>query len=159
VDGGSTPGSGFYFATRGHRCDPVGVFVPSLPGVCLAIGNTSDQANGFSRVIESIHENDSMNFRKIAATLFFGMCVNAALAQAPVPALPPEPPAAPPAPAPQPPAPPKPAVVEGALVQSQRSNSDTGKYVWVCTYRVDGTKRSVQLDDSCPSTMLFQLKR
>lgn len=100
-----------------------------------------------------------MKIKNIAAILFLGMCVNVAAAQTPVPAIPPQPPAAPPAQPPEPPAPSKPAVAEGTLVQSQRANGDTGKFFWICTYRVEGTKRGVQLDDSCPPTMLFQLKR
>jgi hypothetical protein len=105
-----------------------------------------------------------MKIRNIAAVLFFGLCANAALAQMPAIPAPPPPPESP-NPPPAPPAPPAasnvPAatIVEGALFKSQRATNDKGKFEWICTYRVAGTRRSVQLDESCPSTMVFDLKR
>ncbi|MEO8102808.1 MAG: hypothetical protein ABI790_09790 [Betaproteobacteria bacterium] len=102
-----------------------------------------------------------MNFRKSATIMLLVLGAQIAQAQAPAaPATPaaPETPVAPVAPPAEPLAP-KPAVVEGNLVQSQRASSDKGTFVWVCTYRVAGSRRSVQLDESCPSTLPFQLKR
>jgi hypothetical protein len=81
------------------------------------------------------------------------LCASAALAQVP-PAPPPEPPAVP-----APPVLPKSAIIEGTLFKSQRSNNDKGKFEWICTYNVAGSRRSVQLDESCPSTLVFELKR
>jgi hypothetical protein len=49
--------------------------------------------------------------------------------------------------------------VEGTLFKTQRSKNDKGKFEWVCTYSVANLKRSVLLDESCPSTMVFELKR
>jgi hypothetical protein len=54
---------------------------------------------------------------------------------------------------------PKSAIIEGTLFKSQRSNNDKGKFEWICTYNVAGSRRSVQLDESCPSTLVFELKR
>ena len=107
-----------------------------------------------------------MKIKNIAAVLFFGLCAHAASAQTPVtpppttPA-PSEPPAVPPAPPvpTTPPAAPKTAVVEGTLFKTQRASNERGKFEWICTYNVAGTKRSVQLDESCPSTLPFELKR
>jgi hypothetical protein len=50
-------------------------------------------------------------------------------------------------------------VAEGTLFKTQRSKNDKGRFEWVCTYSVANLKRSVLLDESCPSTMVFELKR
>lgn len=105
-----------------------------------------------------------MKIVNIAAALVFGLCTHAAIAQtppaptAPVTAAAPEAPAEPSAP-PAPPAAPRATVVEGTLFRTQRGNGDRGSFVWLCTYNVAGSKRSVQFDESCPSTMRFELKR
>lgn len=101
-----------------------------------------------------------MKLKNMAAVL--GVCASAAFAQVPVTPAPSEPPAAPPATPPASPAPPalpKSRVVEGTLFKSQRATDDRGKFTWVCTYSVAGTQRHVQLDESCPSTLAFELKR
>ena len=53
----------------------------------------------------------------------------------------------------------QPKVAEGALFKSQRLKNDKGTNDYICTYRVAGTKRDVQLEESCPETMMFQLKK
>ena len=110
-----------------------------------------------------------MKIRTIAAMLCFGWLAGPGYAQAPAPTAPAEPsatpaapatPATPPSPNPPPPAaPPKTNIVEGTLFKTQRANSDKGTFVWVCTYNVAGSKRAVQLDESCPSTMVFEIRR
>jgi hypothetical protein len=50
-------------------------------------------------------------------------------------------------------------VAEGVLMKSQRASGDKGTFEWICTYRVAGTTRNVQVDESCPQTMPFALKR
>ena len=101
-----------------------------------------------------------MVIRNIAALSFVCLSAGVALSQ---PGLPPVPAA--PAAAPVPPIPPEaavdpqPKVVEGILMKSQRASSDRGKYEWVCTYRVAGTTRNVQLEESCPQSMPFALKK
>ncbi len=50
-------------------------------------------------------------------------------------------------------------MAEGVLMKSQRATNDRGKFEWICTYRIAGTTRSVQVDESCPQTMRFALKR
>ena len=92
-------------------------------------------------------------FKNIAVLLFVGLSASA-LAQSDMPPKPP----APPAPA-EPAAEPTRKVVEGALMKTQRANSDKGKYEWICTYRVAGTNRSVLLDESCPQSLPFEVKR
>ena len=107
-----------------------------------------------------------MKFKHFAAALFFNFCTGAALAQSPAVPAPPAPPApaeppvvvTPPTP-PAPPAAPAPTVVEGTLAGSQRLSNDRGQFQWICSYRVSGAKRAVQLDESCPATMPFQIKR
>lgn len=101
-----------------------------------------------------------MRIRNIAAALLAGLCASAALAQTPA-TPPPETPAAPIATPPPPPAPTASTanVAEGTLFKTQRSKNDKGRFEWVCTYRVANLKRSVLLDESCPSTMVFELKR
>lgn len=115
-----------------------------------------------------------------AAALMLGVWTVIAVAQTPPsPTTMPTPPASPvkppassaapasaePAPAESAPAPadptaaPRTGVVEGTLVQTQRVEGDRASFVWVCTYRVAGARRSVQLDASCPSTMPFKIKR
>ena len=105
-----------------------------------------------------------MNFKNIVVALFFGLCAHVASAQTPATPVPPEPPAAapaiPPAAAlPAPPAAPKSTIVEGTLLRSQRANDDRGKFTWICTFNVAGSKRNVQLDESCPATLPFDLRR
>ena len=108
-----------------------------------------------------------MNFKNIVVALFFGFCVHIASAQTPATPVAPEPPAAAPAippaaalPAiPAPPAAPKSTIVEGTLIRSQRANDDRGKFTWICTFNVAGSKRNVQLDESCPATLPFDLRR
>lgn len=79
----------------------------------------------------------------------------------PAESAPPAAPVTPPA-VPTPPAPVSavhPTVAEGTLFRTQRSKNDKGKYEWVCTYNVANLKRSVLLDESCPSTLTFELRR
>ncbi len=101
-----------------------------------------------------------MKIRTIAALLLVGLSTSLAFAQSSTPPAP----ASPPVPA-VPTSPPEPSAVpyaklaEGTLMKSARANSDRGKYEWICTYRVAGTTRSVQVDESCPQTMTFALKK
>ena len=83
-------------------------------------------------------------------TLFCGL----ASAQTTQPTTPASPPAAP-----DPSIVPQATMAEGVLLKSQRSSNDKGKFEWICTYRIAGTTRSVQTDESCPQTMRFALKR
>lgn len=92
-------------------------------------------------------------FRSIAVLLFVGLST-AAFAQSDAPPKP----TAPPTPT-EPTAEPTRKVVEGTLMKSQRANNDKGRYEWICTYRVSGTNRSVLLDESCPQTLPFEVKR
>jgi hypothetical protein len=91
--------------------------------------------------------------KHIAVLLFAGLSFSA-FAQSDAPPKPP----APPAPT-EPTAEQARRVVEGTLMKMQRANNDKGKYEWICTYRVEGTNRSVLLDESCPQTLPFELKR
>ncbi|MBL0122427.1 MAG: hypothetical protein IPP88_06735 [Betaproteobacteria bacterium] len=102
-----------------------------------------------------------MKINNISATLLVGLFVHGVSAQTS-----PTPPSATPAAPVTTPTPPPPAtaasaagVAEGTLFNSQRSISDKGKFEWVCTYRVANLKRSVLLDESCPATMMFELRR
>lgn len=98
-----------------------------------------------------------MKIGKLAALLLVCWPVAVAIAQSgtpPAPSAPQEPPSPP-----EPVAAPRPKLVDGVLMKSQRASSDRGKYEWVCTYRVAGTTRSVLLDESCPQTVPFELKR
>ena len=101
-----------------------------------------------------------MKCPNIAAVLVIGLASHIASAQTPVPSAPatPAPPAAD-APPPAAPAISKPTVAEGSLFKTQRQKNDKGKFEWVCTYSVEGLKRSVLLDESCPASMVFALKR
>ena len=101
-----------------------------------------------------------MKISNIAAVLLCGLFTHAVSAQTPA-SPPPDAPAAP-APTPVPSQAPSASTVnvaEGTLFKTQRSKNDKGKYEWVCTYSVANLKRSVLLDESCPSTMVFELKR
>ena len=115
----------------------------------------------------------SINTRNIATLLLAGLSTAIMFAQASEPAIPPAPPISPAAPLPataaaenlptpaEAPAAPKPKVAEGTLFKSQRVAGDKGGVGsdWVCTYRVAGASKSVQLSESCPDTMRFELKR
>lgn len=109
----------------------------------------------------------------VLAMLLSGLLATAALAQ--VPAVPPAP-AAPPVPAAEaakpavPAAPATPAVpgvpgagkgtaAVGKLFRTERQKNDRGQATWVCTYNVDGNKRAVAMDESCPSELTFEVKR
>lgn len=101
-----------------------------------------------------------MKIRATTALLLVGLSSSLVFAQSSklaVPATPPVP--AVPAPPPEPSAVPQASMAEGTLMKSQRASNDRGKYDWICTYRVGGTTRSVQLDESCPQTMTFALKK
>jgi hypothetical protein len=112
-----------------------------------------------------------LKLRSVAALLAGILCAGFAAAQAAStapgsePATPPAPaPAAPPPPPDPPPAPPPPDVprvtaVEGTLTRSQRGLSDTRQIFWVCTYNVAGARRNVQLNESCPQTLPFEVRR
>lgn len=91
------------------------------------------------------------------AALFGGI----ASAQTTAPTLPPVLPSAPASspPAPDPSIVPQATMAEGVLMKSQRGSNDRGKFEWICSYRIAGTTRSVQVDESCPQTMRFALKR
>ena len=106
------------------------------------------------------------------AMLVTGLLATAVMAQAP--AVPPAPPA-PPVPAEEPaaakpavPATPavpgvpgagKGAAAVGKLFRTERQKNDRGQATWVCTYNVDGNKRAVAMDESCPSELTFEIKR
>lgn len=91
--------------------------------------------------------------KNFAVLLFVGLSASA-FAQSDAPPKPPTPPT----PA-EPAVEPTRKVVEGTLMKTQRANNDKGKYEWICTYRVSGTNRSVLLDESCPQTLPFEVKR
>ena len=92
-------------------------------------------------------------FKNIAVALFVGLAATV-FAQSDAPPKP----SSPTTPA-EPTAEPTRKVVEGTLMKTQRANNDKGKYEWICTYRVAGTNRSVLLDESCPQTLPFEVKR
>jgi hypothetical protein len=100
-----------------------------------------------------------MKVASTAAMIFalFSTCVAFAQSGTPTPPAPPAPPV-PPA-SPEPTAGSQPKVAEGVLMKSQRASGDKGTFEWICTYRVAGTTRNVQVDESCPQTMPFALKR
>ena len=109
-----------------------------------------------------------ITIKNIAALLLAGLSIGMVFAQSSEPIIPPvtEAPANPPAPVtppttPEAPATAKPKTAEGTLFKSQRVPGDKGGVGsdWVCTYRVAGTTKSVQLSESCPDTMRFELKR
>ena len=118
-------------------------------------------ASDLSLLFTPIQQEEPMKIRNITAVLICALGASVASAQAPAAPAAPEPPAspaAPPAPT-APPTAPKTAIVEGTLFKTQRTNNDKGKFEWICTYNVAGSRRSVQLDESCPSSMVFELKR
>ena len=88
--------------------------------------------------------------KALLLTLFCGL----ASAQTTQPTTPASPPAAP-----DPSIVPQATMAEGVLLKSQRSSNDKGKFEWICTYRVGGTTRNVQVEESCPQTLRFALKR
>ena len=101
-----------------------------------------------------------MRFGNSALCLFVGVAASLACAQASPPTEPPVLPSAPIAPTtPEPAVVAPPKIAEGVLFKSQRLKNDKGTNDYICTYRVAGTKRDVQLDESCPATMMFQLKK
>ncbi len=112
-----------------------------------------------------------ISIKHIAALLLAGLSIGMVFAQSSEPAILPvlpvtEAPANPPAlvtppTTPEPPATAKPKTAEGTLFKSQRVAGDKGGVGsdWVCTYRVAGASKSVQLSESCPDTMRFELKR
>ena len=100
-----------------------------------------------------------MKFTHILATLVIGLCGQVASGQTPVSPAPVTPTPVVPAAPPAAPALSKPNLAEGSLFKSQRQKNDKGKFEWVCTYSIEGLKRSVLLDESCPATMVFELKR
>ena len=109
-----------------------------------------------------------ITIKTIAALLLAGLSIGMVFAQSSEPIIPPvtEAPANPPAPVtppttPEAPATAKPKTAEGTLFTSQRVAGDKGGVGsdWVCTYRVAGASKSVQLSESCPDTMRFELKR
>ncbi len=95
-----------------------------------------------------------MKIRAIAALLLVGLSSSLAFAQSSTPPAP-----VVPTPLPEPSAVQQASMAEGTLMKSQRASNDKGKYEWICTYRVAGTTRSVQVDESCPQTMMFALKK
>ena len=100
-----------------------------------------------------------MKVGNFALLLFVGVAASIAFAQASPPTEPPVLPSAPTAPTAEPAGVSQPKVAEGVLFKSQRLKNDKGTNDYICTYRVAGTKRDVQLDESCPATMVFQLKK
>ena len=109
-----------------------------------------------------------ITIKHIAALLLAGLSIGMVFAQSSEPIIPPvtEAPANPPAlvtppTKPEAPATAKPKTAEGTLFKSQRVAGDKGGVGsdWVCTYRVAGASKSVQLSESCPDTMRFELKR
>ncbi len=98
-----------------------------------------------------------MMFKHIALLLLVGLAASIAFAQSSPPSTPPALPSAPTTPESAVVSPPK--VAEGSLFKSQRLKNDKGTNDFICTYRVAGLKRDVQLDESCPETMVFQLKK
>ena len=101
-----------------------------------------------------------MKVGNFALLLFVGFAARIAFAEVSPPTEPPVLPSAPTAPTTAEPAGlSRPKVAEGALFKSQRLKNDKGINDYICTYRVAGTKRDVQLEESCPETMMFQLKK
>ena len=98
-----------------------------------------------------------MKVGNFALLLFVGVAASIAFAQSSPPSTPPALPSAPTTPEPAVVSPPK--VAEGSLFKSQRLKNDKGTNDFICTYRVAGLKRDVQLAESCPETMVFQLKK
>ena len=98
-----------------------------------------------------------MKVGNFALLLFVGVAARIAFAQSSPPSTPPALPSAPTTPEPAVVSPPK--VAGGSLFKSQRLKNDKGTNDFICTYRVAGLKRDVQLDESCPETMVFQLKK
>ena len=101
-----------------------------------------------------------MKVGNFALLLFVGVAASFAFAQASPPTEPPVLPSAPTAPTTAEPAGlSQPKIAEGVLFRSQRLKNDKGTNDFICTYRVAGAKRDVQLEESCPATMVFQLKK
>lgn len=98
-----------------------------------------------------------MDLRNIAVVLSVALSASIALAQSEPPSAP-QPPSNP-TPPEAPATPTQPTTVEGTLMKSQRANNDRGKYEWVCTYRVAGTTRNVLLEESCPQTLPFSVRK
>ena len=101
-----------------------------------------------------------MKVSNIAVALVVGVTANPVFAQTTVPATPPM--SVVPVTAPEPTVsavttPPK--TAEGTLFKSQRMRNDKGTQDYICSYRIAGTKRDVLLDESCPESMVFQLKK
>ena len=110
--------------------------------------------------IESIFWGSIMKVGNFALLLFVGAAASIAFAQASPPTEPPVLPSAPTAPTTAEPAGvSQPKIAEGVLFKSQRLKNDKGTNNFICTYRVAGIKRDVQLEESCPATMVFQLKK
>ena len=104
-----------------------------------------------------------MKIRIIAAALFVGVTANFVFSEPTAPSTPPTPPVPATAPTPAeavaPAVPLSPKTVGGTLFKSQRMRNDKGTQDYICTYRIAGTKRDVLLDESCPESMVFQLKK
>ena len=104
-----------------------------------------------------------MKIKNIAGALFVGVAANFVFAQTTAPGTPPLPPVPAIAPTPveavAPVVPSQPKTAEGTLFKSQRMRNDKGTQDYICTYRIAGTKRDVLLDESCPESMVFQLKK
>ena len=104
-----------------------------------------------------------MKVSNIAVALVACVTANPVFAQTTAPATPPTSVVL--VTAPTPPEPTVPAVAtppktaEGTLFKSQRMRNDKGTQDYICTYRIAGTKRDVLLDESCPESMVFQLKK
>ena len=101
-----------------------------------------------------------MKVANIVVALVACVTANPVFAQTTAPATPPTSVVPVTAPEPTVPAittPPK--TAEGTLFKSQRMRNDKGTQDYICTYRVAGTKRDVLLDESCPGSMVFQLKK
>ena len=104
-----------------------------------------------------------MKVSNIAVALVACVTANPVFAQTTAPATPPT--SVVPVTAPTPPEPTVPAVAtppktaEGTLFKSQRMRNDKGTQDYICSYRIAGTKRDVLLDESCPESMVFQLKK
>ena len=104
-----------------------------------------------------------MKIKNIAGALFVGVTANFVFAQTTAPGTPPSPPVPAIVPTPveavAPVVPSQPKTAEGTLFKSQRMRNDKGTQDYICTYRIAGTKRDVLLDESCPESMVFQLKK
>ena len=111
----------------------------------------------FNVLILSIFWGRIMKVGKFPLFLFVGAAASLACAEVSPPTEPPALPSAPTTPEPAGVAQPK--IAEGVLFKSQRLKNDKGTNDYICTYRVAGTKRDVQLEESCPATMVFQLKK